>query len=62
MCIGVGLYYALDRIGDVEGGGHDRAMEKLGSGDPEQAKEVGTPGRTRNVDPVGRCFDCEFGL
>ena len=62
MCIGVGLYYALDRIGDIDGGGHDAAMANLTSGDPGQMQQVGTPGSTRNTDPVGRCFDCEFGL
>jgi hypothetical protein len=62
MCIGVGLYYALDRIGDVDGGGHDAAMEKLTSGDPNQMQQVGTPGSTKNTDPVGRCFDCDPGL
>jgi hypothetical protein len=62
MCIMVGHYYPLDRIGDMEGGGHDRAMGHLTSGDPDRVDEVGTPGTTRNQDVVGRCWDCKEGL
>jgi hypothetical protein len=62
MCIGVGLYYAMDRLGDVDGGGHDAAMANLTSGDPDRMQEVGTPGSLKNMDPVARCQDCEPGL
>jgi hypothetical protein len=62
MCIMVGHYYALDRIGDMEGGGHDRAVGHLTSGDPNRVDDVGTPGTTRNQDLVGRCWDCKEGL
>ncbi|MGH7856288.1 MAG: hypothetical protein ACREQY_03090, partial [Candidatus Binatia bacterium] len=62
MCIMVGHYYALDRVGDFEGGGHDRAMESIESGDPDRMQRVGTPGSTRNTDIVGRCWDCKEGL
>jgi hypothetical protein len=62
MCIMVGHYYGLDRIGDIDGGGHDRAVAKLSSGDPNQMQDVGTPGNSPNWDLVGRCWDCKAGL
>jgi hypothetical protein len=52
MCIGVGTYYALPRIGGAE---NDEAMKNLEDGNVDG---VGTPGATRNMDIVGICHDC----
>jgi hypothetical protein len=57
MCIGVGLYYSLPRLGDIDGG-HDEAMENLQDGNVDG---VGTPGSTVAADN-GICHDCDPGL
>jgi hypothetical protein len=57
MCIGVSLYYALDRLG---GAGDAQAQENLKKGDVDH---VGTPGALpRQPTDSGICHDCSTGL
>jgi hypothetical protein len=58
MCIGVGLYYSLPRLGDMDGG-HDEAMQSL---EDQDLDNVGTPGSTTNAGDNGLCHDCDAGL
>jgi hypothetical protein len=61
MCIGVAMYYAMDRILNSDGSVNQTAMDNLQSGNVNQ---VGTPGNTGLPGPadiLGNCPECEGG-
>jgi hypothetical protein len=68
MCIGVTMYWALDRLGtDPNGKAYQNLQEAVTEQDPEKVDGVGTPGNTGvPMDPTllngGMCPECKTGL